>query len=89
MTNFSFIPSSFGSLSATLLKAEQHVHHDAPYAAFLCRKALEEWVRWIYEHDGDPKKAFKGEYITKAGNPFHWKLSERKVFINQFCILEE
>ena len=53
MSNFAFIPSSFGSLSATPLKAEQHVHHDAPYTAFLCRKSLEEWVRWMYEHDGD------------------------------------
>lgn len=28
--------------------------HNAPlYAAMLCRKSLEEWVRWLYTHDGD------------------------------------
>lgn len=53
MTNFSFIPRSFSPLAATPMEAEQHVYHAPMYAAMLCRKSLEEWVRWMYEHDAD------------------------------------
>ena len=53
MSNFSFIPATFGTLEETLKKAEQHVYSDAPYTALLCRKGLEEVIRWMYEHDED------------------------------------
>ena len=53
MSNFSFIPATFGTLADTLKKAEQHVYSDAPYSALLCRKGLEEVIRWMYEHDED------------------------------------
>lgn len=48
----------FSALGATLQQAEQHVHTAAPYAAVLCRKALEEWIRWLYEHDEDLEQPF-------------------------------
>ncbi|MDO7846282.1 DEAD/DEAH box helicase family protein [Hymenobacter sp. M29] len=53
MSNFSFLPTQWSALAPTLQQAEQHVYTAAPYAAVLCRKALEEWVRWIYENDKD------------------------------------
>jgi type I restriction enzyme R subunit len=52
-SNFDFIPSPWGKLAATLREAEQHVFTASPYAAVLCRKSLEEWVRWLYENDAD------------------------------------
>ena len=53
MSNFSFIPITWANIAQTPQEAEQHVY-DAPlYAAMLCRKSLEEWVRWMYEHDSD------------------------------------
>jgi type I restriction enzyme R subunit len=53
MSNFSFIPNQWESLAQAPHEAEQHVY-DAPlYTAMLCRKSLEEWVRWMYEHDAD------------------------------------
>jgi type I restriction enzyme R subunit len=58
MSNFSFLPPQWSALGATLQQAEQHVHTAAPYAAVLCRKALEEWVRWLYEHDADLEQPF-------------------------------
>lgn len=52
-SNFHFIPSTFPNLAASLKEAEQQVYAAPPYAAVLCRKALEEWVRWLYENDAD------------------------------------
>ena len=53
MTNFSFIPQDKHSLGVTAKEAEQFVHSAPLYASVLCRKSLEEWVRWMYEHDPD------------------------------------
>jgi type I restriction enzyme, R subunit len=53
MSNFSFIPSHWANIAQTPQEAEQHVYGAPLYAAMLCRKSLEEWVRWMYEHDSD------------------------------------
>lgn len=53
MSNFNFIPTQWASLAQAPQEAEQHVHNAPLYAAMLCRKSLEEWVRWMYEHDAD------------------------------------
>ena len=53
MSNFSFIPSHWAKIAQTPQEAEQHVYGAPLYAAMLCRKSLEEWVRWMYEHDED------------------------------------
>lgn len=53
MSNFSFIPSEWATLAKTPQEAENHVYGAPLYAAMLCRKNLEEWVRWMYENDID------------------------------------
>ena len=53
MSNFSFIPKHWVNIAQTPKEAEQHVYASPTYAALLCRKSLEEWVRWMYEHDSD------------------------------------
>ncbi len=53
MSNFSFIPSHWANIAQTPQEAEQHVYGAPLYAAMLCRKSLEEWVRWMFEHDED------------------------------------
>lgn len=53
MSNFTFIPRHWASIAQTTQEAEQHVYGAPLYAAMLCRKSLEEWVRWMYEHDED------------------------------------
>lgn len=53
MSNFSFIPIHWANIAQTPKEAEQHVYSAPLYAAMLCRKSLEEWVRWMYEHDSD------------------------------------
>ncbi len=53
-SNFQYIiPTEFSKLAATLIDAEKNVYAAPPYAAVLCRKSLEEWIRWIYENDGE------------------------------------
>ena len=52
-SNFEFITTRWASIAQTPKEAEQHVHNAPLYAAMLCRKSLEEWVRWLYEHDAD------------------------------------
>jgi type I restriction enzyme R subunit len=53
MNNFSFIPSKWASIATTPQEAEKHVYNAPQYCAMLCRKSLEEWVRWMFEHDAD------------------------------------
>ena len=53
MSNFSFIPTHWANIAQTPKEAEQHVYGAPLYSAMLCRKSLEEWVRWMYEHDED------------------------------------
>ena len=53
MSNFSFIPNHWAKLAEAPQEAERQVLNAPLVAAFLCRKSLEEWVRWMYEHDAD------------------------------------
>ena len=53
MSNFNFIPAQWGQLAKSPREAEKHVYGAPLYCAMLCRKSLEEWVRWMYEHDPD------------------------------------
>jgi type I restriction enzyme, R subunit len=53
MSNFSFIPAQWNALAQTPQEAEQVAQNAPLFAAMLCRKSLEEWVRWIYTHDSD------------------------------------
>jgi len=53
MSNFTFIPKQWASLAQAPQEAEDHVYGAPLYTAMLCRKSLEEWVRWMYEHDPD------------------------------------
>lgn len=52
-SNFSFLTHEFAPLAATARKAEQHVFTDPVYSAILCRKSLEEWIKWLYDNDQD------------------------------------
>ena len=58
MSNFSFISSTFTLLAATLVEAEQQVYAAPTYAVVLCRKSLEEWIRWLYENDYDLQEPY-------------------------------
>ncbi len=53
ISNFAHIPSQWQSLLQNAIEAEQQVYAAPRYAAMLCRTTLEEWVRWMYEHDED------------------------------------
>ena len=52
-SNFNFIPIQWANFAQAPQEAEGHVLSAPLYAAMLCRKSLEEWVRWMYEHDAD------------------------------------
>jgi hypothetical protein len=53
-SNFHHITqTSFRKLATTLLEAEKQVYIAPSYASVLCRKGLEEWIRWLFENDPD------------------------------------
>ncbi len=52
MSNFSYLPAAWRDLARTAIEAEQQIYAAPMYAAMLSRKSLEEWVRWMYAHDG-------------------------------------
>jgi len=80
MSNFSFIPSKWDSISASLKEAENHVYSAPSYVAMLCRKSLEEWVRWMYEHDSD----LVLPYDTTLNTLMHEQAFKNIVAPNQF-----
>jgi len=80
MSNFSFIPAKWASLATTPQEAEKHVYSAPLYAAMLCRKSLEEWVRWIFEHDAD----LALPYDTSLSSLMHDQGFKKIVAPNQF-----
>ncbi len=57
--NFEHITLSiYKKLAPTLVDAEKHIFTAPPYAVVLCRKSLEEWIRWLYENDSDLEKPY-------------------------------
>lgn len=80
MSNFSFIPAQWTSLVKAPQEAESHVYGAPLYAAMLCRKSLEEWVRWMYEHDAD----LELPYDTSLSSLMHDQGFKNLVAPNQF-----
>jgi type I restriction enzyme, R subunit len=66
-SNFSTLPQQWQALAQTALEAEQEVFRAPMYSAMLCRKSLEEWIRWIYQHDD----ALELPYDTSLNNLLH------------------
>lgn len=52
-SNFSKLPQEWAYLTKTAIEAEQQARISPMYSAVLARKSLEEWIRYMYEHDGD------------------------------------
>ncbi|NCU04755.1 MAG: DEAD/DEAH box helicase family protein [Chitinophagaceae bacterium] len=52
-SNFSFLQAEFEPHYETAYRAEQYVFTDPTYSAILCRKGLEQFVKWLYDHDED------------------------------------
>jgi type I restriction enzyme R subunit len=59
ISNFNHIyHTTFRRLADTLGEAEKYVHVAPIYTAILCRKSLEEWVRWLYANDVDLEQPY-------------------------------
>lgn len=58
MSNFLHIRDQWAKLSVTLKEAEKHTFTAPPYAAVLCRKSLEEWIKWLHSNDADLEMPF-------------------------------
>lgn len=50
-SNFSALPLKWYTLAKSAIEAEQEARRAPLYSAMLCRKGLEELIRWMYEHD--------------------------------------
>ena len=50
-SNFSLLPPKWLSIVQSAVLAEKEVRRAPMYAAVLCRKSLEECIRWMYAHD--------------------------------------
>lgn len=52
-SNFLSLPKAWHHLAQNLYKAECYITFDPAHSALLLRKALEEWVQWMYANDED------------------------------------
>lgn len=83
MSNFNFIPVQWKHLTEVPLEAEKQVYNAPLYCAMLCRKSLEEWVRWIYEHDPD----LELPYDTSLNSLMHNQGFQKLVAPTQFNLI--
>ncbi|HAN77945.1 MAG TPA: restriction endonuclease, partial [Bacteroidales bacterium] len=67
-------------MSETALQAEQQVYSAPMFCAILCRKSLEEWVRWMFERDSD----LHLPYDTTLNSLIHEQRFKDLVAPNQF-----
>jgi type I restriction enzyme R subunit len=67
ISNFDFLKGQWEQFFATAYEAEQKVYASPREAAVLCRISLEEFVYWMYDHDGD----LKVPYEKKLSNLIH------------------
>lgn len=51
MSNFAFVPQTFGDVAPAAIKAESYIKGDPRSACFHTRFALERIVDWLYRHD--------------------------------------
>ena len=58
MSNFAFLEEQWGEIGSTARQAERYVNSDPCSACFYSRRALEQAVAWLFEHD----QAFKYPY---------------------------
>ena len=50
-TNFAFLTNEWAPMLETAQKAEQYALNEPTLSAILCRKAMEEMLTWLYDHD--------------------------------------
>lgn len=79
-SNFTYLESYWLSISQTAIEAESQVFQTPVYAAMLCRKSLEEWVRWIYEHDAD----LELPYDTTLSSLIHNEAFKELIAVDRF-----
>jgi type I restriction enzyme, R subunit len=61
-SNFSFLTHEWADLYETAQKAESNTFSEPTISAFLCRKALEEMLTWLYDHDSNLELPNKDQF---------------------------
>ena len=61
-SNFSFLKNEWADIYDTAQKAEQYAFTEPTVSAFLCRKALEEMLSWLYDHDSSLELPTKEQF---------------------------
>ncbi len=81
MSNFSFLTHEWASMLETAQKAEQYALTEPTVSAILCRKAMEEMVTWLFDHDSDLELPDK----TQIGlNDLLWEASFKRTWGQEF-----
>lgn len=64
MSNFYNYPSQFESIIATAKEAEKYLHENLEVSGLFLRKALEQWVHFIYENEPSLKLPYDTTIIS-------------------------
>ena len=64
MSNFAFLQREWPEISQTAQKAESYVNSDPRSACFYARRALEQTVNWLYDHDTAFRRPYDEKLIT-------------------------
>lgn len=80
-SNFSFLTDEWAYIYENARKAESYVYTEPTVAAILCRKALEEMLTWLYDHDADLELPNKDQFNL---NDLIWEKSFQKTWGKEF-----
>jgi len=64
MSNFSFLQPEWPEIAAAAVQAERYVYTDPRSACFYARRALEQAVAWLYDHDPAFRRPYDDHLIT-------------------------
>ncbi|PLK42122.1 DEAD/DEAH box helicase family protein [Emticicia sp. TH156] len=80
-SNFSFLTDEWAYIYENAQKAESYVYTEPTVAAILCRKALEEILTWLYDHDADLELPNKDQFNL---NDLIWEKSFQQTWGKEF-----
>jgi hypothetical protein len=69
MSNFDFLKRNWTEISSSAQKAERYIYSDPRSSCFYARRALEQTINWLYDHDAKLERPFEDSLNDLMSTP--------------------